>query len=259
MATMTDRPLNASVLHREDLNERLAIVRVAPRGWTLPDFEPGQFTTLGLPDPERPGRLLQRVYSIASAPGAGHLEFYIQLVKEGAFTTRLWPLDQGEMLHVSPRIAGTFTLESVPPGRDLLLVATGTGLAPYLSMLRHYRGAGRWRRCAIVHGARTSEELGYRAELEDAARSDGSFRYVPVASREPDGSAWTGLRGHVQALLEGDACSRLAGLPPDPAGCHVFLCGNPAMIDDMEPRLVARGFTPHSRSQPGTLHFERYW
>jgi ferredoxin--NADP+ reductase len=231
---------------------------VEPRGWTLPHFEPGQWATLGLPDPEGEGRFLKRVYSIASEPGQPHLEFYIQLVKEGEFTTRLWHLHPGDRLWLAPNIAGFFTLEPVPPGADLALIATGTGLAPFVSMLRHARRTRSrpWRSCVIAHGARSAAELGYRAELSTAG--DGLV-YLPLVTREPPDSDWTGLRGRVQALLEGDAWGQAVGAPLDPATWHVFLCGNPEMIDDLDARLKALGFTHHRRTQPGNLHFERYW
>ena len=232
-------------------------MRVEPRGWTLPPFEPGQWATLGLPDPEGEGKFLKRVYSIASAPGQPHLEFYIQLVKEGGFTSRLWHLHPGDELWVAPNIAGFFTLEPVPAGADLALISTGTGLAPFVSMLRHCP-PGRWRRCVVAHGARCVAELGYRDEIVARAAA-GDVVYLPLVTREPPGSGWTGRRGRVQSLLEGEEWARATGAPLDPATWHVFLCGNPEMIDDIDARLKARGFTHHRRTQPGNLHFERYW
>jgi ferredoxin--NADP+ reductase len=252
--------LNAVVSHREDLNERLAIVRVEPRGWTLPAFEPGQWATLGLPDPEGQGKFLKRVYSIASPPGLPHLEFYIQLIKEGGFTTRVWHLQPGDALWLAPNIAGFFTLEPVPAGADVALIATGTGLAPFVSMLRHAERTGRrpWHRCVVAHGARDVAELGYRDELTARAAA-GDVVYLPLVTREPPGSAWTGRRGRVQSLFEDDSWLSTCGAPLDPSCWHVFLCGNPEMIDDIDARLKARGFSHHRRSAPGNLHFERYW
>ncbi|MHC5212266.1 MAG: ferredoxin--NADP reductase [Planctomycetota bacterium] len=256
---MTEPALNAVVQHREDLTDHLAIVRVTPEGWALPDFEPGQYATLGLPDPDQAGGLLRRVYSIASPPGRDHLEFYIQLVKQGDFTKTLWPLVAGDPLFVSPSIAGSFTLEGVPPDSDVVLVATGTGLAPFASMVRHFLGGERWRRCIVMHGARTSRELGYRTAFERLAAEDPTLTYLPTLTRQPEGEAWDGPRGRVQALLDGDAMLDRTGVALDPDRCHVFLCGNPAMIDDVEARLTTRGFRHHTAEVSGNLHFERYW
>ena len=233
-------------------------MRVQPDGWELPAFEPGQFATLGLPDPAG-GKPLKRVYSIASAPGEPSLEFYLQLVKEGAFTSVLWPHHPGDRVHLAPAIHGRFTLAGVPEDHDLVLIGTGTGIAPFLSMVRHYAGRRRWRRCAIVHGARSIDELGYREELHALSRDDPSIAFVPVVSREPEGSGWPGLRGRVQALLETDAFPARAGMPLDPERCHVFLCGNPAMIDDLDARLAARGFRHDRPEAPGTMHYEKWW
>jgi len=256
---MADETLNATVALRRDLTDRLAIVRVSPRDWELPAFEPGQCATLGLPDPAGPGKFLRRVYSVASAPGADHLEFYIQLVREGQFTTRLWHHGQGDALWLSPRLVGRFTLAAVPEDADLLLVGTGTGLAPYLSMLRHARGSGRWHRCAVVHGARTQAELGYREELRHWTAEDCDLAYVPTLTREPEGSGWDGARGRVQGLLASGELEQRAGFALDPARSHVFLCGHPGMIDELEELLKPRGFRLHSSAEPGNLHFERYW
>jgi ferredoxin--NADP+ reductase len=255
---MADETLNATVVLRRDLTERLAVVRVAPQGWELPAFEPGQAATLGLPDPEGPGKFLRRVYSATSAPGADHLEFYIQLVKEGPFTKRLWHQQEGDPIWLSPRLVGALTLQQVPEGSDLVLIGSGTGLAPYLSMLRTHRGTGRWRRCLVVHGARTQSELGYRAELEHWSREDRSLSYLPTLTREPE-AGWTGARGRMQQLLQEGELERRAGLALDPARCHVFLCGHPQMIDEVEALLLPRGFRLHSTAQPGNLHFERWW
>ncbi len=246
-------PLNARVAARTDLNARLAIVRVEPVGWALPAFTPGQFATLGLPDPQVPGTLLKRVYSIASAPGRPTLEFYIQLIKEGELTTRLWDLGVGDALWLSEKISGRFTLDGVPDGADLVLVSTGTGLAPFVSFVRAFGGKGRWRHCAVVHGARSADELGYRDELS-ARAAKGEVAYLPLLTREPEGPGWKGLRGRVQSLLANGRFETHAGFPLDPSRTHVYLCGNPAMIDDMEARLVKLGFKAKE-----TLHFERWW
>lgn len=255
---MADETLNATVVLRRDLSDRLAIVRVAPSGWELPPFEPGQAATLGLPDPDAPGKLLRRTYSVASAPGADHMEFFLQLAKDGPPARRLWHQREGDALFLSPRPAGQFTLDGVPPGADLLLIGTGTGLAPYLSILRAFRGTGRWRRCAVVHGARTQHELGFRAELEHWTREDESLAYVPTLTREAAGE-WSGARGRVQGLIASGELESRAGLALDPARTHVFVCGQQALVDEMEQVLAARGYRWHQREDPGNLHFERWW
>ena len=155
---------------------------------------------------------------------------------------------------------GAFTLERVPHGTNLVLVATGTGIAPYVSMLRtHGRDRLRWPRIVIVHGAREQSDLAYREEFAVAARTDARIAYVPVLSREPQNTTWSGLRGHVQLVLEPACFQSRAGFVLDPSAAHVFLCGNPAMIDDLRLRLGERGFVTDTPKTPGNVHFERYW
>lgn len=275
MAGVNPEICNATVVHRRDLNEALGIFRVLPDGGSAPPFRPGQFATLGLPrddassdpaaappdpaaGPRRP-RLIRRAYSIASgANERGYLEFFIVLIEHGALTPRIWALPEGGRIWVDPRIRGEFTLPEELAGQDAVFVATGTGVAPFLSMLRTFRGAWPWRRCVLLQGVRLAVDLGYQAELESLAEAEECFRYVPVCSREPEG-AWAGLRGRVNALLEGPTFERLAGFALDPARCHVFLCGNPDMITSVRAALEQRGFRVPKRDAPGNLHFERYW
>ena len=251
---------NARLLHREDLTPSLCILRVAPESGSVPPFEPGQFFQLGLP--EHGGEhasWIRRSYSIASPPGLPYLEVYLQIVDGGAFSELARELKPGARLWLGPRAHGNFTLEHVPPGADIIAVATGTGLAPFRSMLAHHAESAPWRRFVLMHGARLAAELGYRAEFEARAARDEAFRYLPTVTREPEASPWRGLRGRVPALLEPDAFERLVGFPLQPAQCHVMLCGNPRMIEDVRDALVPRGFEPWSRRTGGNLHFERYW
>jgi len=266
--------LNALVLQRVELTPELMILRVAPDGWELPRFEPGQFAVLGLPgsaprhplaDPEDPPappeRLIRRAYSIASPPGErDHLEFYITLVRSGALTPRLWALEPGRALWLGPRIAGVFTLDRVPDEMNVVLVATGTGLAPYMSMLRADLLAHRHRRVAVLHGARHSWDLGYRAELATLDRLMDHFAYVPTISRpDEEPVPWGGETGYVQELWRRGVLEDRWGFRPTPADTHVLLCGNPAMIEDAVRILAREGFVEHTAERPGQVHVERYW
>ncbi|MCC7147344.1 MAG: ferredoxin--NADP reductase [Phycisphaeraceae bacterium] len=275
---------NATLIYRQDLTEALSIVRLRLDDAGISSFQAGQFCTVGLPketqvdgllaaDDRR--RLVRRAYSIASPPRWREaIELLVVRVEEGKLTPRLWELKPGARLYVDPHFRGDFTLERVPAGRDLVLVATGTGIAPYVSMLRTYwpwpgEGAGvgsemnlspwLWNRVTLVHGVRYEAELAYRVELEALAGGHAEFRYLPVISGPSAGSPWGGLRGRVQVALEPGGYRRYVGAELDPKNTHVFLCGNPAMINDVAALLQERGFITHTRSTPGNLHFERYW
>jgi ferredoxin--NADP+ reductase len=262
---------NAAIVWRHDIAEGLTAIRVAPDSGPAPTFIPGQFATVALaklgPDgrPEYRGdhlKLVRRAYSIASsADERGYLELLLTHVKEGRLTPRLFALDVGDRLCLTPKISGKFTLEEIERDKDLVMIATGTGLAPYMSMLRTHsaRGDRPWRRFILLHSVRYREELAYQAEIEALARMDGSICYLPTVTREADDSPWEGLRGRVQNLLEADRFAELTGTALSPDNCRIFLCGNPQMIMAVEPELRHLGFTAEGERQTRTLHYERYW
>ncbi len=267
-------PFNATISHWQDFNKELAVFRVKPDSGIVPDYKPGQFATLSMPrecspilkpDEFPPGdprwkKLVRRQYSIASSPlEREYLEFYVVVVAEGALTPKIWHKKLGTRIALEARIAGDFTLDGIPDGKDIICVATGTGLAPYISMLKTYRGKNRWRKFVIMHGVRLAEDLGYRAELEQIAREDKSFIYVPSCTREPDGSAWTGIRGRVPTCLSPDGFKKCTGFDLKSEDAHVFLCGNPEMINQVEADLKTRGFSTHTKKVHGNIHLERYW
>jgi len=274
-------PYNARLVERELIHDTLGVFRIAYEEGQVTDFEPGQFTNLALqPPPEvtaadaalaemgerrRPARikLVRRAYSIASAPSEKRwLEFYIVAVDEGALTPRIFDLEVGDRLFMDAKIKGHFTLKDVPEGKNLVTVATGTGLAPFLSMYNQYKDTpGRFNRFVFIHGVRHEEDLGYREQLEQLAKQDPRLVYIPSVTRAADGSAFTGYRGRVTTLFSDGTYEQAVGQKLDPANDHVFLCGNPAMIDQLEAELVERdGFIVKSpRQKDGNLHFERYW
>lgn len=267
---------NAEVVSNERLNPALFVLKVRLDGHDGAGypFAPGQFVNIGLVPrrPEDAGKdgLVKRPYSIASGPSEALLEFYIRLVDEGALTPGLLALEPGDRLWVDDRFIGRFTLDTLPAepaanARDLVCVSTGTGLAPFLSMLREYAaarkaGAGdlRWDRCVVIKGVRLAEDLGYHDELEELAREDW-FTYLPMCSREPQDSAWTGLRGRVGEVLEDGVFDRHTGFALDAARSQIMLCGNPDMIAQLEASLAERGFKKHRPKDPGQVHLEKYW
>jgi ferredoxin--NADP+ reductase len=261
--------LNARVTLRTDLAPGLMIMRVRPEGWELPLFKPGQFAVLGLPAeaPRSPSALPEektdpfprRAYSIASSSlDRDYLEFYIVEVPGGSLTPRLFALQEGDRLWLGPKLTGMFTLDQVAPERNLAFIATGTGLAPYMSMLRTHLDRDPGRRFAVIHGARYAQDLGYRDELFHLERDHAHFRYLPVLSR-PGGEAWKGATGHLQDYWATRPLDATWGAPPTPADTDFFLCGNPGMVEAMLGILQAEGFREHTRKEPGQIHYEKYW
>jgi ferredoxin/flavodoxin---NADP+ reductase len=257
---------NARIAGRDDVHDSLATFRIAPIGGAITPFEPGQFVNVGVSDAASPGTIIRRALSVASSPAEKrHYELLVRRVDDGQFTPRLWEHREGDLVWLDPRVYGKFTLGDVPSDRDVVLVATGTGIGPFLSMLRRYAGTGRWRRLALIHGVREARDLSHRDEIERIRRADPSVAYLPTVSRDA-GTEWSGLRGRVQSLLEPERYSELVGAPLEPGRCSVLLCGNPAMIEDVSERLCSRGFRHHTRrgsplpaNGPGQIFRERYW
>ena len=266
--------LNAVIQQRIEVAPGLMVIRVVPDGWSLPDFTPGQFAVLGLPpeaprcqvaDPDeeehKPGSLIRRAYSIASSSVArGYLELYITLVRSGALTPRLFALNPGDKVWLGPKITGRFTLDEVPTDTNLVLVATGTGLAPYMSMVRTLLPESTERRIAVLLGARHSWDLGYQSELVTMDRLSPALTYLSIISRPAEEPVpWGGAVGYVQDLWQSEDLESSWGFRPTPESTRVFLCGNPAMIEDMVTILADEGYREHSRKEPGEVFVERYW
>lgn len=223
-------------------------------------FQPGQFARLGLPidtaDDPAATPILWRAYSMVSAPHEAELEFYSIVVPEGPFSPRLAGLRPGDALYVDKTPFGFLTLDRFPDGEDLWLLATGTGLSAYLSILRDPAARRRFKRVVLVHGVRAAEELAYRDELQALADQDPGLSYLPIATRE----ALPGMpQARLTTLITDGGLEQLAGLALDPARSRIMLCGNPAMLADARKLLGARGFAPGRRGVPGNLAVENYW
>jgi ferredoxin--NADP+ reductase len=207
-----------------------------------------------------PDEFIGRAYSIASSSvEREYLEFYVAQVRSGALTPRLFALGMGDRLYVSPKITGMFTLDQVPADAHLVFVGTGTGLAPYMSMIRTHVEADQVHKVTVIHGARNSWDLGYRTELFYLQRYAPNFSYVPVIDGPQDEVVpWSGRVGFAQDLWKSGVVADAWGFEPTPENCHVFLCGNPLMIAAMKDLLLGEGFTLHHRRTPGTIHVEEF-
>jgi ferredoxin--NADP+ reductase len=217
-------------------------------------FEPGQFVNLAL---DLGGTIERRSYSIASPPGAP-LEFLVAEVDTGALTPSLAALSPGQKVLVERKPQGFFTLKWVPTARQLWLVATGTGLGPFLSILRTPEVYTRFERVVLVHGARDRAHLAYDDVLRTLASSrEGQLELAWVVSREAPGDGI--LAGRVTSALADGSLERSVGLTLSAAESHVMLCGNPAMIEEMTTLLGERGMKKHRVRSPGHITIEKYW
>jgi len=271
---MTAQELNAVIGQRVEVAPGLIIIRIIPDSWELPEFVPGQYTVLGLygsaprytysgpePKPSPPDRLIKRAYSIASSSKEKeYIELYVRLVTSGALTPRLFALNIGDRLWLSPKTKGMFTIDEVPHNQNIILFATGTGVAPYMSMLRSNVIIQEKRKYAVVHSAWNSWDLGYQSELLTIERLCPNFSYIPVISApEKEPMPWHGHAGFVQQIWKNKVIHKRWDLDITPDNTRIFLCGHPEMIREMIALLQNDGFQEHTSLKPGTIHLEKYW
>jgi ferredoxin--NADP+ reductase len=222
-------------------------------------FENGQFVMVGLPAEGRP---LLRAYSIASANYEDHLHFLSIKVPDGPLTSKLQHVRPGDIVLVSRKPTGTLVLHDLKPGKRLYLLSTGTGAAPFLSLISDPEVYERFEAVVLVHGVRWARESQVVRERIEALRSHellgpqvrAQLRYYPTVTREPYVH-----RGRLTTLIESGRLTRDLGLPPlDPAVDRVMVCGSPAMLTDTARLLDARGFGISPRSgEPGDYVIER--
>ena len=222
-------------------------------------FDSGHFVMMGL---EVDGRPLLRAYSIASASYEEHLEFFSIKVPNGPLTSRLQHLQPGDPVIVSRKPTGTLVLNDLKPGKHLYLLGTGTGLAPFLSLVRDPETYERFDRIVLAHGVRTVSDLAYADYLERELPQHEylgelireKLIYYPTVTRE----AFTN-RGRITDAIADGVMSRVTGLPPlNPDTDRVMLCGSPAMLEDLATLLDGRGFQPSPRTrEPGDYVIER--
>jgi NAD(P)H-flavin reductase len=267
----TERGFAAHLVAREDLTDDLAVFHFAPEG-RVPPFRAGQWMKLGARDRACGGALVWRPYTVASTSRSALLSFYVRRVWKpapGKLTTLLWGLQRGdEVRWQAPR--GRFTLERWRAEREpraLLLLAGGTGLAPFVAQLEELFHEGAPTRVVLAHGASYADELGFRAHFEqlasanvDSAGRPWSFAYLPTVSRpeHPRNSSWRGHCGRVEELLASPSNAPCAvelalGRALAPANVFALACGYSRTIDNLLAALHARGFAGPRARADGTL------
>jgi len=238
---------------------------VASRRWTerlyslqvdaeLARFQAGQFVKLAL---AVDGEMVARPYSFVNAPAERPHEFYYVLLPEGPLTPRLAALEAGDAIYLAPQAAGFLTLEEVPQGEHLWLLATGTALGPFLSILKTEAPWRRYRRVVLVHAVREARELAYQDQVQALlSHYAGQFTFVPFVSREQTDFA---LSGRIAEAIADGRLEARAQTVISSAASQVMICGNPEMVTATAHTLQERGLKKHRRRDPGQISVENYW
>ncbi|MDB5413140.1 MAG: ferredoxin--NADP reductase [Rubritepida sp.] len=221
-------------------------------------FTSGQFAMIGLMVGGKP---LVRAYSMVSPAWEHHLEFLSIKVQDGPLTSRLQHIQVGERVLIGRKTVGTLVLDNVRPGRNLWLLATGTGLAPFMSLIRDPDVFDRFDRVIVAHTVREVKELAYRDYITGELREhellgemvSEKLIYLPSVTREP-----FPVQGRITTRLESGDAERQAGVEPlDPEHDRVMICGSEAMNSDCKALLEARGFIEGTNHVPGSYVVEK--
>lgn len=220
-------------------------------------FTAGQFARIGL---MVNGELVVRAYSVVSSPFDENLEFFSIVVPDGAFTSNLQHLEIDDELYLDKTAYGYLTLAryQLPLAHDLWFLATGTGLAPFLSMLQDFETWTKYQHIHLIYSVRSTAELAYVDRIQEIAESFGEghtgFKFVPIITRDPNAT----LHDRLPVLIENGELEKVVGLSLNPATSHVMLCGNPQMVEDTKDALKQRGLTMNRRGE-GNIAVENYW
>ncbi len=247
--------IEGEVVSKQQWTDRLFSLRVA-----APElqFVAGQFARLALPAP--PGAkepMLGRPYSFVNAPQQTPHEFYFNVLPAGPLSPRLAALEPGAPLWLLARANGFFTVGELPAAGALWCLATGTGLGPFLSILRTTEPWEKFERIVLVHAVRLAEDLSYAEAINEIAHEHGGhFRFVAFVSREAHRGA---LTGRIPDAIADGRLETSAGVPLTADNAHAMLCGNPDMVRDTQAVLEHRGMRRHRRREPGHYTLEAYW
>lgn len=247
--------VEGKIVGKRQWTDRLVSLQVAAPEVT---FVAGQFARLALPAaPGAKEPMLGRPYSFVNPPQSPSHEFYFNVLPEGPLSPRLAALEPGAPVWLLDRANGFFTIAEVPPAAALWCLATGTGLGPFLSILRTGDPWDRFERVVLVHAVRHARDLSY-AEVISRLSADraGRITFVPFVSREAHRGA---LPGRIPGAIRDGRLEAWTGVPLTAENSHAMLCGNPDMVRDTQAVLESRGMRRHRRREPGHFTLETYW
>ncbi|MDO6694893.1 ferredoxin--NADP reductase [Aliiglaciecola sp. 3_MG-2023] len=244
---------DGKIVNRVDWNDHLFSLQFECTAF--PKFKAGQFTKVGLIQDDN--KVLSRPYSLVNSPNAEFLEIIAVPVENGSLSPKLHELQIGDEVKIMSPATGFLVLEEVPQSETLFLIATGTGVGPFISILESEEAWSKYTNVVLVYGARQNSDLAYSDKIQTwLSDKPEQFRFVPIVSREFNPNA---LKGRIPELIASGAIQQKCGIEFAPTTCQVMLCGNPEMIKDTLEVLSTFGLKKHLRRSPGHISLERYW
>ena len=216
-------------------------------------FKAGQFTKLALTIDEK---RIARAYSYVNAPKEPVLEFYLTEVAEGKLTPGLASLKVSDNIQVEANANGFLTIEESPERKALYMIASGTGIGPFLSILADGKVWKKYKYVNLIHGVRYNNDLTYQDFINAYDKLFQQFNYIPLVTREP---AIKGLNGRVTELIQNNELAKHLGLNKFDEDSHFMICGNTNMVKELSVLLQSMGYKRHRRSEPGHISVEQYW
>ena len=248
---MTEKWVQGEVVDITHWTESLYSVKISAPGV---DFIAGQYTKVSLSINDQ---IVARPYSFVNSPNEDILEFYSVSVPNGPLSTAMQKLKEGDSINVGPKGNGFLILNEIPITENIWMLATGTAIGPYLSILKTKDSWTKLKKVVLVHAVRYEKELTYQDTIRDIKDQYGDrFIYISYVSREETN---TSLKGRIPKDIGNGVLEREANIEMNPNNTHVMICGNPAMLRDTTVELKKIGLKKHRRSSPGHITTENYW
>ncbi|MDT8282554.1 MAG: ferredoxin--NADP reductase, partial [Gammaproteobacteria bacterium] len=241
--------LTGKILRKQQWNERLYSLCIACE---FGDFEAGQFVRIAL---DIDGERVARPYSLVNRPGE-NLEIFFNIVPQGPLSSRLAGLEEGDEIFVTDKANGFLIVDEVPECKHLWMLATGTGLGPFLSILKTEKTWQRFEKIVLAYSVRDASELSYQQQIDEIRMQyPDKFVFVPFVTREAVEGA---INARIPAGIENGALEKRAEITINENDSHVMMCGNSAMISSVSEVLEKRGMRKHRRREPGHISTEKY-
>ena len=242
--------LTGKVIEKVQWNDRLFSLRIEA---DLQGFMPGQFVRVAL---DLNGERVARPYSLVNKPDDDFLEIYFNIVPEGPLSSKLAELQVNDEIFVTDKANGFLTVEEVPECKHLWLLATGTGVGPFLSILKNKKVWQRFEKVVLGYSVRDVSELSYQKQIDEIQHLHGDqFLFVPFITREKVEGA---MNQRIPQCLVDGSLEKRTGITINEKDSHIMMCGNSAMISSVSECLEARGLRKHRRREPGHITTEKY-